>query len=78
MPSAWAATSKLRWKTGSRHDDVGLQTDQLLHLRWDAANIAFGVADLELVILALDIAKLAHSLGESAEKTVDTVLDPPT
>src|SRR6516164_4814449 len=50
--------------------DVGLQTDQLLDLRWDAAHIAIAVANLQPVIVAFDVAKLTHSLEKPDEKSV--------
>src|SRR6516165_4524613 len=60
----------------ARQDDVGLHTDQLLDLRWDAAHIAVAVANLQHVIVAFDVVKLTHSLGKSAEKSVGLRLRP--
>jgi len=47
---------------GARHDDIGLEADQLFHLLRDASDIAVGVADLEAIVAAFDVAEFSHAL----------------
>ena len=54
----------------ARYDDVGLQTDQLLDLRWDATHIALAVANFQPVIVAFDVPKLTHSFEKPDEKSI--------
>jgi hypothetical protein len=51
----------------ARHDDVGLETDELLCQHRGAGLIALRVADLEAVIAAFHVAQFAHALREAAE-----------
>src|SRR5262245_42581204 len=54
----------------ARHDDVGLETNQLFRKQRRSRLYAIGVAALEGPVLAFHISKLSHALQESTEDTL--------